>query len=239
MSDPSLALIDVALDAAEVAAEDPLALLQEGSVKVAIMRALLQAGCTLREGSPRTGDDWLISGSPDAPTARLVGRTGTGGTKSDIRIEEPCRLVFEFKVFGEVGSKDSFNRGEILRPDRKGKNENSFLWDLKAVLEKRADVAFFVCGARQYDTARGERWDPRGRTAGVVLADLLPPRSELRCKIAEFRRSWRGSEWYARALLAKPPRLTEYAKDSKIRRKAEQRVVMALRLAATAPTQPA
>jgi len=42
MSDPSLALLDVALNAAAVAAKDPLALLQEGSIKIAMIKGLLQ-----------------------------------------------------------------------------------------------------------------------------------------------------------------------------------------------------
>jgi hypothetical protein len=223
-------LIDTVLNAGGLAAREPLGLLQEGSISVAVKIALLRANCTLREGSPRTTEDWLISGDPGSPTARLVDRIADGATKSDIRIEAPVRLAIELKVFGEIGSKDSFNRGEIKDSNQKDKNANSFLWDLKAVQDRRAHAAIFVCGARQYDTARGERWDPRGRDAGTTLEDLFPQRTNLRSEIQSFTRVWRDAQWEARGLVVDAPVIVEYAKNGVQRRRAEARVVMALRL---------
>lgn len=228
MIDSTLQLIDVALEAAATAAQDPLTLLQEGCVAVAMKKALLRAGCMLREGSPRTTEDWIISGPPESPMAMLVDRTSNGETKSDIRVAAPVALACELKVFGEIGSKDSFNRGDIRDASGRGKNQNSFLWDLEALDEGRADVVFLVCGARQYDTARGDRWDARGRDAGITLDDLLPPRGALCTDITSFERTCGSVNWQGRAMLVGAPALVEYAKNGEQRRRAEQRVVVAL-----------
>ena len=232
MNAGALRLLDVVLRSSQsVANNDPLSLMQEGGVKSHLMRALVDSGATVREGSPRTNEDWLIRTNRGVLSAALVSRIGTGDTKSDIRIEHPQRVAFELKVYPEIGSKDTFNRGEIVGPKGNEKNPNSFLWDLKAVKDGRAQAAVCICGARQYDTARGDVWDNRGRNAGVVLSGLLPQRQSLSPAFRDFSGRWWDVPWTIRAALANTPRLSEVAMNGSDRRRAEARVVVALWIA--------
>ncbi len=204
------------------------------------MKELLSRGCTLREASPGANRDWLITGSPESPRATLVAHAGTGDAKSDLRIESPCRMVVELKVFGEVGRMSAFNRGAIDATVGKSQNPTSFLWDLKAVSDGQADVVILVCGARQYDTARGEPWVDAGRTpepvraiepgrvSSIILADLLPPRSEFQAGVGDFQRTWGDAVWSSRGRLVNPPALQEVGFDGQPRRAAEHRVILAL-----------
>ncbi len=223
-------LIDTVLRAGGEAAGEPLALLQEAAISVAVKKALLAKKYTLREGSPRTSEDWLIEEENGALNAKLVKRESTGDEKPDIRVEYPLRAALELKVFGEIGSKASFNRGEIKDDDGNPKNPGSFLWDLQAVKNKTAAAAILVCGARQYDTARGKPWDPRGSSATTSLVDLLPARENLQCEIQSFSGTWRSVRWDVRGCIVAAPEIQEFALDGTPQRKAEARVVMALRL---------
>lgn len=224
-------LLDFLLTSATNAgASHPMALMQEGHVALELKKNLVDKGYTIREGSPRNDSDWLISKDGVQHKAKLVVRNGAAQSKPDIRIEEPISVAFELKVFGEFGSKDTFNRGAIRNANGKAKNGNSFLWDLEAVTSRLAKAAIVVCGARQYDTARGIRWDNRGRNAGVMLGDLLPLRGEWSGTHATHSRTWNGTDWSIRGLTTIEPCLKELDRHGRERRAPEGRIAFAVYL---------
>jgi hypothetical protein len=231
MTAQELQLVDLILrTGASVAGNDPLALLQEGFVKVGILRALLNHGCKVREGSSRTEADWLLAMTGKEMQAQLVPRTRSSKAKLDIRIEKPMQLYVELKVYGEVGSKDNFHRSPLRDSTGSERSSNSFLWDLECVRIKNADMAVVVSSARNYDTARGERWDTRGGPNATLLLDqLLPERRSLRLdEITEHQGILDGLSWRVRGLLAAPPESREYDLQAEPRPKPEERVVLAL-----------
>jgi len=232
MNAEQLAVTDLILNSAAEAATDDLVLLQEGAMKIAILRRLLDSGYSIREGSPRSSEDWLITRSPQAKrlTTRIATRSRrSGNTKPDIRVESPTMLRAELKVFGEFGSKDTFNRGEIYNQSGKPKNYNSFLWDLQALEDGNADLAIVTASARCYDTARNQRWSNRGSPAEVCLDGLLPARDTLKKDEAKDTTPvFREHQWKVRSILAPAPAIDEYSKSGDLRRQPESRVVVGI-----------
>jgi len=225
-------LLEIALVAAAKATASPLIMMQEGAVKLAILQALLDSGETVREGSHRPKEDWLLKLSNNRLSATLTPRTGSGKIHPDIRVE-PDLLVLELKVFAECGTKDNFDRSPIKKADGTDKSFNSFLWDLARVREGTAHAAMVVSAARHYDAARGFAWDKRGRNSiGPSLSLLLPARTQLNTNgVTQSVQTWDTASWDVRGQLVPSPALDEYSKKAETRRAPEERVALALSLA--------
>lgn len=172
LTSEQLLCLDQMLDAAAILCErDPLALFQEGHLKVALVDRVLRTGHTIREGSHNTAKDWLIRQADGRTSTEMVARPPRekGDGSRDIRIENPS-LHVELKCFGEFGSKDFFQRDDA-----------GLAGDLGRVRSGVADAAIVAVAGKLYDDARGDKSDTRGRKPKPesVFGALLPSRDEL------------------------------------------------------------
>jgi hypothetical protein len=166
-------------------AANPVATISEGHLKVVAMRALLAAGATLIEGSGnatinkklslrdgrlhieaiarRTTEENLVRMVADLHR-KAADRPRMKQTSSDLRVFEPCRLVFELQARSIYGSQDTLFWANLVD-------------DYERLTSGRADVFIIACDAPIYDLLRGNRRDRRGRKAGFAAdeaRELLP-----------------------------------------------------------------
>jgi hypothetical protein len=164
---------------------NPVATVSEGHLKVVAMRALLGAGASLIEGSGKAAVNkrlCLTDGalrveevarrSPEENIARLLAKARPKSddqprirqTSSDLRVCEPCQLVFELQARSIYGSQDTLFWTNLID-------------DYDRLAKGRADVFVMACDAPIYESLRGNRGDRRGRKAGLpadVAKELLP-----------------------------------------------------------------
>lgn len=164
---------------------NPVATVSEGHIKVVAMRALLDAGAALIEGSGRAtinkklffrnrtlNVEPVARRTTEENLVRMVANLQMKAANqprpkqvsSDLRVCEPCRLVFELQTRSIYGSQDTLFWKNILD-------------DYERLTRGFADVFVMACDAPIYASLRGDRGDRRGRKAAVaadVAIQLLP-----------------------------------------------------------------
>lgn len=184
-------LLNVAL---ERAGTDPLAMLQEGWMKVELLRGLLEAGYTIREGSAVDGENWILRLLEDKV---LNGRKAASiqDHRGDIRIEDP-KLRIELKVVSEFGSKE-----KLQKRDPELGNHKDFTVDVERVSRRECEAAMLVIPLDPYEDARQKRdWiEPRGRTPKILLDALFPrPEHVDLASLKTFQTNYNGTNYLIR-----------------------------------------
>lgn len=130
------------IEGAQILAQDPLVLLDEGAFEVALKHALLARGHTFREGGHGTGVDRLVSLEDRRLIIRNVKRRRPAHGNPDIMVEGPSGPLFgEIKVYGEFGAKDHLDHTLVVQ-------------DVQKVLGGDAFAAFVAVAGNLYINAQ-------------------------------------------------------------------------------------
>lgn len=174
-SDPALlALLHIENAVFRVCTEHPLATMGEGHVKGAVLRALLESGFAVLEGSTKGAkvlqlqSGTLVSTVATVPEMEPLQGSSKSRLSPDVRVWSPARMSIEIQCRCAWGTQDALSSGNILD-------------DLDRICAGRADVFLFAADRTIYDALRGLKRSTRGRKASAPLtfSRLFPPSEEL------------------------------------------------------------
>lgn len=143
---------------------DMLAPMFEGHFKAEVLRALLTRGYVIEEGCNKPETAWELTFREGAINGRKTTCTprAQGGKRSDVRITKPIKVVLEVKVRPDLGS---------LAQAR----SDQFKKDFDNLVDGSADLMLIAFGPDGYRAMRGNKQNPQGRKASLLLDALLPP----------------------------------------------------------------
>ena len=182
-NDASRAMDAVYAASFRLCSESPFATIGEGQLKGAILRALLQAGFSVLEGSTKNTGKVLslqdgavaVTLAPLPPMPALAGSTATRWSP-DVRIWEPIRLVAEIQARSIWGTQDALFSKNLLN-------------DLDRICSGLAHFFVFCCDLPIYLALLGEKTDTRGRKAAGkdIFCNLLPHPDSLSSTPSHFK----------------------------------------------------